>query len=227
PHLNIVCGAVLLLLRTGRAGPRLTAAIAGVVLVGFVILVGQQPSVLRAGVMTSIGLLALALGRQRATVPALAVAVIGVVSYEPAIAASFGFALSVTATAGIVLLAPRWSAALTRRRVPRVIAVAVTVPAAASVSTVPIIAGMAGRVSLVAIPANLLATPAVAPVLLIGVVVMLLASISPTTAAALARTVEFGLDWLIGVAHLAVRLPGSVVSWPGGWCRLWSGSWWC
>jgi len=216
-HLNIVCGAVLLLLRTGRAGPRVTAATAGVVLVGFVVLVGQQPSVLRAGVMTSIGLLALALGRRRATVPALALAVIGVVGYEPAMAASFGFALSVAATAGIVLLAPRWSAALTRRRVPRTIAVAVTVPAAASIVTVPIIAGMAGRVSLVAIPANLLATPVVAPVLLVGVVVMLLASISPAAAAALAGLVEFGLHWLIGVAHHAVRLPGSVVSWPAGW----------
>lgn len=220
-HLNIVCGAVLLLLRSGRAGPRLTAVATGLVLLAFVIVVGPGPSVLRAGFMTAVGLFALALGRQRATVPALAVAVMGVVTYDPGMAVSFGFALSVAATAGIVLLAPRWSATLRRYRVPRVLAVPLAVPAAASIATIPIIAGMAGRVSLVAIPANLLATPVVAPVLLLGVLVMVLAPMSPTAAELLARLAALGLKWLIGVAGHAVRVPGAVVSWPGGW---WGGA---
>ena len=43
-----------------------------VALVGFVVLAGPEPSVLRAGVMGAVGLLALAVGRQRAALPALA-----------------------------------------------------------------------------------------------------------------------------------------------------------
>lgn len=139
---------MLLSLRLVRTGPRLSAAVAGLALVGFVVVVGPEPSVLRAGVMGAVGLLALALGRERSAVPALAVAVICLVTYDPAMAVSFGFALSVVATAGIVLLAPPWSAAMTRRGVPRGIAAALAVPTAAFLTTAPVVAGMAGRISL-------------------------------------------------------------------------------
>ncbi|WP_040924284.1 ComEC/Rec2 family competence protein, partial [Saccharomonospora iraqiensis] len=63
-NVTIVCGAVLLLARSVGAGPRLAAATAGVALLAFVLLVGYEPSALRAGVMGGIGLLALALGRR-------------------------------------------------------------------------------------------------------------------------------------------------------------------
>src|ERR1044072_3646665 len=75
-NLAIVCVAVLLLLRAFRVGPRGSAAGAMVALVGFVVLAGPEPSVLRAGVMGAVGLLALAIGRERAALRALGTAVI-------------------------------------------------------------------------------------------------------------------------------------------------------
>jgi len=74
-NVAIVCGAVLGLARLARAGPRTAAALAGLALIGFVVLCRPSPSVLRAAVMGGVTLLALVLGRRRSAVPALEAAV--------------------------------------------------------------------------------------------------------------------------------------------------------
>lgn len=216
-NLAIVCIAVLLLLRAVRVGPRGSAFGAVLALVGFVVLAGPEPSVLRAGVMGAVGLLALAIGRERAALPALSVAVIVLVLYDPAMAASFGFALSALATGGLVLLAPRWADALARRGVPRGIADALAVPAAAHVVTAPVVAGMAGQVSLVAVVANLVAAPVVAPATVLGLLAALLAPLARWPAELLARLTGPEISWLITVGRQAARLPGASIDWPRGW----------
>ena len=188
-----------------------------VALVGFVILAGPEPSVLRAGVMGAVGLLALAIGRERAALPALGTAVVALVLWDPAMAVSFGFALSVLATAGLVLLAPRWADRLAARGVPRGLAEALAVPAAAHLVTAPVVAGMAGQVSLVSVVANLLAAPVVAPATVLGVLAALVAPVWPWFAELLVRVAGPEADWLILVARHAARVPGAVIGWPSGW----------
>lgn len=216
-NLAVVAGAVLLLLRVLRVGPRLSAVVAGLALVGFVILTGGEPSVLRAGVMGAVGLLALALGRQRSVLPALAVAVCVLVIYDPAMAVNFGFALSVLATAGLVLLAPRMVAAMTLRGLPPGLAEGLAIPLAAFLVTAPVIAGMAGQISVVSIAANVLAAPVVAPATVLGVVTAVLATFWPAAAKLPALAAGPEAQWLLTVARHASRLPGAVVPWPGGW----------
>ncbi|QFU92855.1 ComEC/Rec2 family competence protein [Amycolatopsis sp. YIM 10] len=216
-NVTIVCGAVLLLFRLLRLGPVVSAAGAGMALAGYLIITGPEPSVLRAGVMGAVGLLALALGRRGTALPALAAAVAGLVLYDPAMAASFGFALSVVATAGLVLLAPRWAAALSRRGVPSGPAEWLAVPLAAFVVTVPIVAGMAGELSLVAVAANLLAAPVVAPATILGVLATVLGTVWQTGAEFLVRLAGPEASWLILVAREASAVPGAVLDWPPGW----------
>src|SRR2546421_8186199 len=139
---------VLLLARWCRAGPGLAAALCGVALVGFVILVRPSPSVLRAAAMGGLGLLALASGRSRAAVPALASAVVVLILADPGLAVDAGLALSVFATGGVLLLAPAWRDALRRRGGPAGLAEALAIPAAAQVACAPVIAGVSGTVSL-------------------------------------------------------------------------------
>ncbi|HKS47805.1 MAG TPA: ComEC/Rec2 family competence protein [Amycolatopsis sp.] len=220
-NLAVVAGAVLLLLRVLRLGPRVSACLAGLALVGFVVLAGAEPSVLRAGVMGAVGLLALALGRERSALPALAAAVLVLIAVDPAMAVSFGFALSVLATAGLVLLAPRWAEALARRGVPAGFAEGLAVPMAAFVVTAPVIAGMAGQVSVVSIAANILAAPAVPPATVLGVVTAVLATFWPAAARLSALPSGPEAEWLILVARHASRVPGAVLPWPGGW---WGGT---
>lgn len=216
-NVAIVCGAVLLLARGLRAGPRLSAVLAGAVLVGFVVLVGYEPSVLRAGVMGAVGLLALVLGRRRSAVPALAAAVCLLVAFDPAMATSMGFALSVVATAGLVFLAPRWTEAMARRRVPVGVAEALAVPVAAFLATAPVIAGMAGEISVVSVVANLVAAPVVAPITVLGVLAAALSLPWPAAAEVLVHVTGPGLSWLVFVAREASGVPGAVLPWPPGW----------
>nr|WP_208406769.1 ComEC/Rec2 family competence protein [Amycolatopsis granulosa] len=216
-NVAIVCGAVLLLLRLLRAGPRLSAGLAGVALAGFVVLAGGEPSVLRAAVMGAIALLALALGRERSVVPALAAATGALVAWDPAMAVSFGFALSVIATAGLVLLAPWWAEVLQRRGVPPGVAEGLAIPAAAFVVTAPVVAGMAGQLSVVSVAANVLAAPVVAPATVFGVLATVAAVVWPSGGEVVARLAGPEAGWLIVVARRASEVPGAVLPWPGGW----------
>ncbi|MGH3545550.1 MAG: ComEC/Rec2 family competence protein, partial [Mycobacteriales bacterium] len=218
-NLALVIGAVLLVARRVGVGVKSCTVLGAVALVGFVILARPSPSVLRAAVMAGIGLAALALGRSRAAFPALALAVIGLLCYDPALAVSPGFALSVFATAGLVLLAPRWSRVLRRRAVPRPLADALAVPAAAQLACAPLIAALAGSVSLVAVPANLLASLAVGPVTVLGVLCALasvLPGVGEPVATGLAWLAGWPARWLVAIAEHGADLRYAELSWPSG-----------
>jgi competence protein ComEC len=215
-NLAIVCGAALLVLRLVGAGPLLSAVGAGLTLTGFVVLAGPQPSVLRAAVMGCIALLAVLLGRERAALPALSASALVLVLLSPDLAVSPGFALSVLATGGLVLLAPIWCAALRRRGVPAGWAEALAVPAAAHVVTAPLIAALSGEISVVAIGANLLAEPMIAPATVLGVLATVVAPLSAWLAGALVWLSGPEVEWVLAVAHHAAAIPGAVIEWPSG-----------
>jgi competence protein ComEC len=215
-NVAMIIGFVLLMCRWSRAGPTMSAVICGVALIGFVILVRPTPSVLRAAAMGSIGLIALATGRVRAAVPALATAVTVLIVYDPALATDIGFGLSTFATAGLLLIAPHWRDALLRRRVPRGAAEALAVPAAAQVACSPLIAGFSGTVSIIAVPANLVAIPAVPAATILGVGAAVVSPLWPSGAAFLAWLASWPARWLLVVAERGAAAPDAVAAWPSG-----------
>lgn len=220
-HLTAVSGAhVAIVLATvfGLTGwlPRGWRAGAAVVaLVAFVLLVHPSPSVLRAAVMGGVAVLGVLLGRPGRAAPALAFAVIVLVLLDPWIARSFAFALSVVASAGLVLLAPPLAARLSRS-VPTWLAHAIAVPTAAQVVCGPIVVLLAPSLSLLAVPANVVVAPAVPPATLLGVLATVLGPWWPAGAAAVARGAGFFAAWIAGVARFAADVPGARVPWPAG-----------
>lgn len=212
----IVIGAVLWPLRRSRLRGAARALIAGLCLTGFVVLVGPQPSVLRAAVMGAITLLAMASGRPRQGVPALAATVLVLLAIDPALARDVGFALSVAATAGIVLIARRWAEQLRVRGWPAALAAAFAVCAAAGLVTAPLLVLIAARVSLISLPANLLVVPVVAVVTVFGLAAAVLAPLFPWVAEALLHVTDVPLRWMVWVAQRAARTPGAVLPWPAG-----------
>jgi competence protein ComEC len=128
----------------------------------------------------------MATGRRRAGPAALAAAVLVLVLVDPWLARSYGFVLSVLATGALVLLAPGWAAALHCRGVPATVAAAVAVPMAAQAVCAPVVAMLSGQVSLVAVPANLLVAPAVAPATVLGVLATVVSVVSGPAARGLA-----------------------------------------
>lgn len=215
-NLAVILTIVLLVCRWCRVGPGPSAVICVAALIGFVILARPSPSVVRAAAMGAIGLVALATGRSRAAAPALAAGVFAVILIDPDLARDAGFALSALATGGLVLIAPGWRDALRARGVPTFLADALAAPAAAQVVCGPVIAAISGTVSLVAIPANLLAAPAVAPATLLGVGAAVVSPVWPTAAAFLAWLASWPARWLAGIAHVGAGVPAGALGWPDG-----------
>ncbi|WP_166026159.1 ComEC/Rec2 family competence protein [Streptomyces chilikensis] len=196
---------------------RTTAVLGGALTLGFVVVCRPDPSVLRAAACGTVVLIALATGRRRAMVPALAAAVLLLVLYDPWLARSLGFLLSVLATGSLLLLAPRWSEALRRRRVPPRLAEALGAAAAAQAVCAPVVVVFSGRVSLVAIPCNLLTEFAIAPATVLGFAALLTAPVAMPVARVLARCAGWPAGWVVDVAKAGAGLPGAGVDWPKGW----------
>lgn len=214
-NLSLLLGAVLAIGRFTGLGRRAGPLLAAITVVGFVIVARPSPSVLRAAVMGGIALIAIVTGRERQGIPTLSAAVLVLVLADPELARSYGFALSVIATAGILLLAPSWRDRLARR-MPRWLAEPLAVSAAAQVACAPLLAMLGGEVSLVAIPANLLAAPAVGPATLLGVFAALIAPLSLGTARVLVYPAGLAVGWITGVARTAAGLPGAAIAWQAG-----------
>jgi competence protein ComEC len=215
-NVAIVLAGVLRPLRRRATDPRMQAAVAGLALVGFVILARPSPSVVRAAAMGAVTLVALASGRPRAAVPALSAAACVLLLVDPGLARDPGFALSVAATAGIVLLAPGWSRRLRERGCWGMLADALAVSAAAGAVTAPIVAGLSGTVSLVSLPANLLAAPAVPVATVLGLLAALAGVPAPFVADALVWVAGWPTRWLVLVAERAADVPDGSAGWPVG-----------
>ncbi len=212
-NLAIVGGGVLLLLRALRAPPRVAAAAGLLAVAAFVLLARPSPSVLRAAVMGVTATAALVVGRRRSTPAALCLAVVVLLLADPWLVRSWSFALSVAATAGLLALAPRWTRSLARY-LPRWLAAAIAVPAAAQLACTPLLVLLTGQVSLVAVPTNLLAGPAVVPVTLLGAMALVIAPVSPGAAACVAQVAGIAARYVAAVARLGSALPAAVVPWP-------------
>ncbi|WP_405644158.1 ComEC/Rec2 family competence protein [Streptomyces sp. NBC_00019] len=196
---------------------RTTALLGGALTLAFVVVCRPDPSVLRAAACGTVVLLALATGRRRSLIPALATAVLLLVLYDPWLARSYGFLLSVLATGALLTLAPRWSAALRRRRVPPRLAEALAAAGAAQALCAPVVAVLSARVSLVAVPCNLLVEFAVAPATVLGFAALATAPLVMPLAKALAWCASWPAGWIADVARTGASLPGAGVDWPGSW----------
>lgn len=213
-NVTIVCAAVLLSARL--IGPRAAVVLAGLALVAFVIVVQPTASVLRAAVMGAIALAGILSSRRRKAIPALCATVLVLVAFAPHLAVDVGFALSALATAALVVIAPAWSRRLVERGCPKPLADALAVACAAHAVTAPLVAGISGRVSLVAVLANLTVAPVIAPITVLGSAAAALSVFWPSGAQLLIRFTGPELWWVLRVAHWSAGAPAATVPVPDG-----------
>lgn len=214
-NLTLVVGFLLVLGRWAGVRGRWLHVLAAVGIVGFVMTARAEPSVVRAAAMGTVALVGMGRnGRSRGT-RGLGVAVLVLLLLWPRLAVTAGFALSVLATAGILLLAPGWRDAL-MRWTPRWVAEAVSVPLAAQVACTPVVAALSGQVSLVAVAANLLAAPAVAPATVLGLAGGLLGLAWSPLGVLVAAPAAWSAGWIIVVARWGAGIPTAAVAWGTG-----------
>ena len=209
---NVMLLATLVLAAGALAGvplrTRLLVALALVAL--YVPLTGAGPSIQRAGVMGAAGLVAALAGRPAHRWYALGLAAAVTLALNPLAVGEPGWQLSFAAVAALLVLAPPLRAALARR-MPGPVADIAAITVAATVGTAPLMALHFEQVSLAALPANLLAAAAIAPVMWLGMLAAAAAQVAPALAvpfnAANAPLLAF-VEW---VAHTLGNAPAAVV----------------
>ncbi len=138
----------------------------------YVPLAGGGPSIVRAGVMGALTLLATFAGRRSSRLYALAIAAIVTLAIDPRIGADIGWQLSFAAVLGILAIAQPLRRAIASRlgsgALRGALAEGVAVTVAATLATAPLIVFHFGELSTVSLLANLLVLPAVAPAMWLG-----------------------------------------------------------
>ncbi len=182
-----------------------TAALAAIG--GYVLAVGWQPSVVRAGVAGSLASLAWLAARPKDRWYFLLVGAAILLAWNPYSLLDAGFQLSFAAVAAIFVVVPRLQRRLAGYPVPRSLAEIVAVSGACGIATAPILLTQFGSVPLYSIPANALAAPVVAPLLGLALVTAMIAPVLPPVAAALAWANGWLAAYLAGCARLIGGLP--------------------
>ncbi|MGC0268008.1 ComEC/Rec2 family competence protein [Glutamicibacter soli] len=209
-------GSMLMVLLRLFAVPRVLAGVLMAAGLGlFVAFVGPDPSVLRAGLMGAIAVFSLLSGRGQGSLGILGLSAAVLLLVDRSLAAEPAFALSVLATAGIIMLAPPL-AELAARILPALLAEPTAICVAAQFTCLPVVIALNADFSLYSLPANLLAAPLLPVITALGVAALLLCTVIPGAAHVLAWLIGWPAEAIGQLAHLAVRLPGASRPWPEG-----------
>jgi competence protein ComEC len=212
-NIAIVAAAVAALV--GRLGRRRRSVVTAAAIVVYIVFAGASPSVLRAGAMAGVVLVARESGRSGRAAAALGWAAALLLLADPSLIGDAGFQLSSLATAGLIA----WATPLTDRldrwaggRLPRWLSECLGVSLAAQVATLPVVLASFGRLALIAPGVNLLVVPIVAPAMAAGLVALaggaLVAAGAPDAVGALlAAPAWVALRLMIGIVDGAASLP--------------------
>jgi competence protein ComEC len=152
-------------------------------------------------------LIAKARGVKADSLPSLGLAIAFLILMDPFQAIDPGFALSVAATAGILLFAPRLEIYLSERFGHEKLAQVIAIPLSATIMCTPIILAISGLFSLVSIPANVLAGPVVAPITIVGFIAAILSPIFPGISHILLLLIKPLANFIVWISNTASGLP--------------------
>ena len=212
---NIAIVAAAIAAVAGRVGRRRRTVVTAVAIVGYIAFAGASPSVLRAGAMAGVVLLARESGRAGRAAAALGWAAALLLLVEPSLIGDAGFQLSTLATGGLIA----WATPLTERldrvtggRLPRWLSESLGVSLAAQAATLPIVLASFGRLALIAPVVNLLIVPIVAPAMAAGLVALLggalVAMGAPSGVGLVMATPGWvALRLIIGIVEVAAAVP--------------------
>jgi competence protein ComEC len=173
------------------------------ILLFFAFLVRTEPSVIRASIMGTISILGIFTGTRRHGLTALSIAVCVALLLDPHLALAWGFSLSVFATLGLLLYTSKISTYICKLMpwFPESLSILFSVALAAQISTMSLIAGFTGQLSLWSIPANVCAAPAVAFVTILGYLTLIWSSVNVSIALVFGYFASFFANWIGIVAH--------------------------
>ncbi|WP_246475826.1 ComEC/Rec2 family competence protein [Brevibacterium renqingii] len=230
-HVSAVSGSNVTIVSLGagllagacRAGPRLRVSIGVLACIGYVFIVGFEPSAIRAAGMAIATALVFLRGGGISPVAVMCSTASLLLAFVPVLATSVGFVLSVVSTAAIMFIVP----ILLRRLavhlplLPSVLVTALVVPFVAQLACTPVLVAIDPRIGLWSVAANALAAPAVLPATAAGFLSLVCAAIATTglpgfdlLSELLARLGSLPAWWIVRVARICAALPGAALDWP-------------
>jgi competence protein ComEC len=181
---------------------------------GYALAVGLHPSVVRAALAAGLGSLAWLAGRERDRWQAMLVAAAVLLGWNPYSLFDAGFQLSFAAVASIFVVTPRVVRALDGYPVSHELAQLIGVSTACGLATAPVTWFQFHQISLVTVPANVVAVPVVVEVLGLALLTAVVAPVAPSLAAAMAQLNGWGA-WFVAVcARAFATLPGAQITSP-------------
>jgi competence protein ComEC len=205
-NLAIVVGAVYFLLAGLGFRRNLRFLIALVAMAGYVLLVGPESSVIRAATMAVFVMIGLWLGRGSSALNSLSLAIIFLLVVDPALSRDIGFALSAFATAGLLILAEpifEWL----RRYLPDFLALGIAASFSAQLFTTPVLLILQPSIPIYSVLANVIVEPVVAPVTILGIVAVIVSSLSIPVAGMISYLASIFANWIVLVSS-------ELASWP-------------
>ncbi len=230
-HVSAVSGSNVTIVSLGagllagacRAGPRLRVSIGVLTCIGYVFIVGFEPSAIRAAGMAIAAALVFLRGGGISPVAVMCSTASLLLAFVPVLATSVGFVLSVVSTAAIMFVVP----ILLRRLavhlplLPTVLVTALIVPFVAQLACTPVLVAIDPRIGLWSVAANALAAPAVMPATVAGFLSLVTTGIGTSglpgadfASALLAWIGSFPAWWIVVVARVCAALPGAALDWP-------------
>ena len=210
----IVGAAVWLLTKQMVPSIRWQLATVAAALVGYLLLVGFEPSVLRATAMALVVVLARMSGRPNSTLGALTFAVSALLLVNPSFATDIGFALSALATFGILLVAPKIHDRFSKK-LPNWLSLLISASVSAQLLTLPIIYSLQGSIPIYSLLANLIVEPMVVLVTVLGLLTLIFATVLPPLAAIVGWFASIPAFLILAVAQLVASFPAASFAWQG------------
>lgn len=212
-NVAMVAVAVLALLRAFGCAKRPAVAIALIALVTYCLVCDGGASVVRAGIVGALGIVAELRSRDRQRWYLLLVGLAVLLIHQPRAIGDPGLQLSFAAVAGMFLIAPpiaEWCGELMPTRLAELISQA----AAATVATAPVVIWHFGELSLAGLVVNLVAVPLAGAIVVLALSGIVLGAIIAPLGLAIAWVTGFGASLLIWLARAASSVPGAAVALP-------------
>lgn len=203
---------------------RITFTIIG--LLTFMIITGLPPSVTRATIMAVLLLVSYLRSNKQNNFNTLALAAFIILIFDPTQIFNPGFQLSFSAVVSIFVFYPKISKAINDRNITnkllRYILLFVGLSLAAQIGTIPFTIYYFEKLSLISLAANLFVIPMIGIILGLGIVTIIIGSISLELAYLFSLTNEFIVDSLFMIVNILSSLSISHLSFPN--YSIWDGA---
>lgn len=187
----------------------LTLSLIGV----FLLFTGSSASIVRAALVSALSLLAWYYGRRfKPHVLILLVAVLTAAWYPPYLWSDLGWWLSFLAFAGVLLVSPLLTRRFFVKREPKLLLQILLETTAAQVMTLPLIMYIFGKLSLIALLANMLIVPLVPLAMLLSLMAGLAGMLIAPVAGWFAWPANLLMNYMLDIIQLLSRLPHALVA---------------